>query len=294
MLVSNLVYTRIQEILDDMQVDKVQNKLKQMEYEQACFMFNNTDQCNSFLYSKYPEIKLKSELLSTNINNELSLLDPLKVNVEKFTKNTKDTTSIIGTVIFDIIVRAVEGAGGEEAVVKGLEMVGGAVATVAIIPYALPVLGTALAISKLTASVFSLAVRNDWVDFSSKESDHKRSREDVVKEFSCKVTICSINKFSQLTEEGQKTLAIFFSKYIYYSIKNKDDPYKTVDSFLSNLSNSTHLTALKISKELASTLSMGDGKDMTVESYFSDYSQASCYEDIKLSLAGDVPGDQES
>ena len=264
-LISIVVTQKLDELTKTMSIENVNQMLEQITYESAHNVFNSTQQCSEYLNQKYPDIKQTTEAFAINLKNKIIKLEAPIIDLEKLSKNTKDTSSIIGTAVFDLGLKDIE-----------------SIATI------IPVIGTALPIAKLVACTISFATRN----FGGKESIEKIDREVLAKEFTYKNTICTVKKFMNLTENGQESLASFFSQYIYKALKTDNYKYENQSSFIESLldrvHNITYIEKLKLSNFLSTELPQKDGNSTLLVDYLSDYNQTECYNDIKSNLVGDI------
>lgn len=261
------IYKLRQEVLEEMTEVNVLDMLKQARLEEFLHIFDSIEQCQSFLYKEHPLLKNTTETFVNNVKSEFTKINEQKWDLDKATKNTKDFSSIIGTLVFDLSLRAVIG------------------------DYAVPVIGGALSVSKLIACITSVTSRNGWLDLADKESRQKIDQNDFIEEFVCKATLCHADKFSSLTDSGQLSLAKFYGKYIYNSLLGDKHQYpdqsSLVDVTLNKLSNKSYSSIIKLNKDLSFLLTKKDNSTISILDYLGDYNQNQCVEDIKSKLAGE-------
>lgn len=274
-LINMVVTQKLDELTKAMSIENVNQMLEQITYESAQNISTSAEQCSEYLDRKYPELKQTTEAFATNLKNKIIKLEAPFLDLEKFSKNTKDTSSITGTLVFDFFAKYAENFNID------LKEAG-------LLSSSLPIIGNIISVAKLAACVISITTRN----FGGKENIAKIDREVLAKEFTYKTTICTVSKFRNLTENGQETLADFFSQYVYKALKTDNHKYENQTSFINSLisrvHNITYVTELKLNKFLSTGLLQKDGNNTLLVDYLNDYNQTECYNEIQSSLIGEI------
>lgn len=256
--------------------------------KEAEFIFNTTERCKEFLRSKYnlsEELEQELESFALAIHSGISELSnkdagvirqfanhgkgllkhiiPFE-NLEALGKNVKDVATIVGSSL---------------KLLKPLVDIAKSVPQVAA---SINFLEYSIAGASMLSSSIGITHRNSIQEFNITE---------LLKEFSCKVTLCNALYFYQLDENGKQDLSSFYSQYIYLSLKEgiEDDEIQHINTsyrLLDSLSNMEYINRLNLTLHMQNKLSLQSGESINISEYLSHYNQLECYNSLKSDIIG--------
>lgn len=268
-MTSELVYKTKQKLLKEF--DPVY--IKEMSYFEKFAnlekIFNTPDKCDQYLYQKNLTIQPLTEKMCQNIGNTLirldnSVLDSIGKTVfsDKSLRHTKVTGSGVGSTLKLLLDLGIIGVKSTVSPIFNL-----------------------LDALKIVGSV-AYGVKELYVE----DNDRKAiNYPELAKSFSCKISICSIDSFINLTTESQEKLSHFYARYIYAATK-KFHHYPSesylASSLLDNLANQTYTQELGLKSYLSENLETLDGTSISILEYNKQHNQTKCYEEILHDLMG--------
>lgn len=268
-MTSDLVYQAKEALLKEFDPDYIKEMSYYRKFENIEKIFNTPDKCDQYLYQKYLTIKPLTETMCLNIEKKLiNLDDSLIDNIGKvmFSDKSLKHTKVTGT-----------GVGSTISLLVKLGVIG-VKSTVTPIFNVLDAL-------KVFGSV-AYGVKEIYSD-----KEHKKTIDypELAKSFSCKISICTIDSFINLTTESQEKLSDFYARYIHAATKDfyhyPSESY-LASSLLDNLSNQTYTENIGLKSNLKINLETINGISISILDYNKQHNQTKCYEGILHDLMG--------
>ncbi|MCT4635038.1 MAG: hypothetical protein N4A31_02165 [Rickettsiales bacterium] len=268
-MTSELVYKAKQKLLEEFDPVYIKEMSYFKKFANLEKIFDTPDKCDQYLYQKNLTIQPLTERMCLNIGKKLTSLDSSVMdNIGKTVfsdtnlKHTKVTGSGVGSTLKLLLDFGIIG-------VKS---------TVSPIFNILDAL-------KIVSSV-AYGVKELYVE----ENDKKViNYPELAKSFSCKISICTIDSFINLTPDSQEKLSYFYAGYIYAATKEfhhyPSESY-LASSLLDNLSNQTYTEKLGLKSHLNQNLEKLDGTSISILEYNKQHNQTKCYEEILQDLMG--------
>lgn len=268
-LTLELINKEVDMIISECNPEFIKQMTYYQKYEKIEKIFETTDKCNHYLYKKNDTIKPCVDKIQSIIEQKLN---------ELFTPS-----------IVEQLSEAIFSDSGSKYAKSGSSAVGG---TLDILKATgqftakLPVIGLAIGVAKLYSSGIFFSREGGLI---SNEEKKEINFLELSQSFTCKVTICSLSRFINISPESHEDLALFYAKFIYKAITKSPNPYPS-ESYLANhlldkLSNQTYVESLEI-KELSTKLTTSDNQFITIKDYIQDYNQTICYAEIHSELMG--------
>ena len=261
------------EFLSSASEEKILAEKKRIAYEKSLHVFDNQEQCLSYLFHKHKNIEPYFNEFSKEILNEWKFLKSKKLEFyDNSAKNTKDLSTLVGTVVFDF-------------------------ASGIISPKIAQIISVVLPAVKALSSTYTLISRNEILDLSNKKNLDKINPEKFINEFTCKVTVCNADYFLNLNNGSREKLAKIFAKYLFTAaIEDKDvhvDASHFIDLQIERMSNKVSVSNIKLGAELLHLrLYFNNESSISYFDYVSNHAQEECHHRLLVNALenSELPG----
>lgn len=259
---------QMDELLEDSNVILVQETFYNETHKEIFHILKDSDKCCNYIDSKYPE--------SMNITNIMA--EDIKYNLIQFEKSSHTKIKVIKslTVVFGL----------------GIEL-SGALLTIPSTGFLAYKAITFLAKGYAASSSLSM-IYEDWLKPSDKKNRETINYNKLIAGFLCKASICDVEFYTSLSENGKKTLTEFYSQYIYNSMINDSHIYinieQMIDKLIERMPNKTHLYSIGLGKFIQSSLELNNGIKITLMDFIENIKYDS--QDCKDQILRDITGNQ--